>query len=129
MKPTIATILIGLGLCMSASAQTTRLFIQEHIKTVVTNNSHCDTYGNCYGGVHEHERNVSAEATKTFMDKCPAVTITNEPSASDYTLAIAKGSSTLYNAKGDAVYASPAKFKVNNLVKDVCGYIEQHPMK
>ena len=58
-----------------------------------------------------------------FMKSCPAVTVTDNREAADFVLRINGGSSTLFKQNGDVAYVSPAKFRVSNLVKDVCGYI------
>ncbi len=105
------------------SAPTKRLYIEEKVKTVAGTSVHCDNYGNCYGHNNTTTRNESLEATHMFMKSCPAVTVTDNREAADFVLRINGGSSTLFKQNGDVAYVSPAKFRVSNLVKDVCGYI------
>jgi hypothetical protein len=123
----LVALLFVFPLVSSAQHQATRLYVEERIKTAVGASTHCDAYGNCYGGANVRERNVSAELTRGVMEKCPqAITMTDNREAADYVLRIAPGSSTLYNAAGDAVYVSPTRFRVKNLAKDVCGYVQTH---
>ncbi len=103
---------------------TKRIYIEERIKTTTGTHIHCDDYGNCYGHDTTHTRNVSLEATQGFVKSCPAVTVTDNREAADYVLRIDTGHSTLYKQNGDVAYISPARFKVSNLVKDVCHYVQ-----
>jgi hypothetical protein len=102
---------------------TKRLYIEERLKTTSGASVHCDNYGNCYGHSGSQTRNVSLETTKEFVKSCPIVTVTDNREAADYVLRINIGSSTLYKQNGDVAYVSPAKFRVTNLVKDVCNYL------
>jgi hypothetical protein len=105
-----------------------RLYIEERIKTTTGGSVHCDTYGNCFGHSGTNSRNVSLEVTKEVMKKCPTTLIvTDNRELADYDLRISPGSSTLYRQNGDVAYVSPTKFKVSNLAKDVCTYVEAHP--
>jgi hypothetical protein len=104
-----------------------RIFIEPYTIGGAVGSAHSDAYGNTYGSASSTGRNISAEATEGFMKNCPAVTVTNDRDAADYVLKPNKGSSTLYQKNGDAVYVSHAKMKVSNLVKDVCGFIKEHP--
>jgi hypothetical protein len=106
---------------------TKRLFIADYVINGAVGSAHTDSPGNTYGSATAVGRNISLEATKGFMKNCPVVTVTNDSNAADYVLRPNKGSSTLYKKSGDVVYVSPAKVKVSNLVKDVCGYIQSHP--
>jgi hypothetical protein len=103
------------------------LFIADYVINGAVGSAHTDSSGNTYGSATAVGRNISLEATKGFMKNCPVVTVTNDSNAADYVLRPNKGSSTLYKKNGDVVYVSPAKVKVSNLVKDVCGYIQSHP--
>jgi len=134
MKP--ATVLLSLCFAISVLAQTPqtqppqppptkRLFIADYIITGVFGSAQT-TYGSTVGGAAVVGRNISLEATDGFIKNCPAVTVTSDQDAADYTLRPNKGSSTLYKKNGDVVYVSHAKVKVSNLVKDVCGYIKSH---
>jgi len=67
------------------------------------------------------ERVVSA-ATKEFIKSCPTVLITTDQAAADFTLIMHGGNSTLYNKEKSAVFVSTARWKMSNLVKDVCTY-------
>lgn len=108
--------------------QAKRLYVEDRTKTVSGASVHCDTYGNCYGSQGTRTVNVSLEVTREIMKKCPsAVIVTDNHDAADFDLRISPGSSTLYKQNGDAVYISPTRFKVSNLAKDVCGYVESHP--
>ncbi len=102
-----------------------RLYIEQRIMRGATGSITC-TNGNCNGSSVELSRNLSLQATKGFVKSCPAVTITDNREAADYVLQIDRGDSTLYAKNGDVAYISPAKFKVSNLVKDVCSYITNH---
>jgi hypothetical protein len=106
---------------------TKRLFIADYVINGAVGSAHTDSSGNTYGSAAAVGRNISLEATNGFMKNCAAVTVTNDRDAADYILRPNKGSSTLYKKNGDVVYVSPAKVKVSNLVKDVCGYIQTHP--
>jgi hypothetical protein len=116
--------LMLLATAFGQNAPNRRLYIEERIKIISGASTHCDDYGNCYGHGTTRERNVSAELTREILTKCPdVITVTDNRDAADYVLRIAPGSSTVYNANGDAVYISPAKWKVKNLAKDVCQYV------
>lgn len=104
-----------------------RLFIADYVINGAVGSAHTDSSGNTYGSATAVGRNISLEATRGFMKNCPVVTVTNDSNAADYVLRPNKGSSTLYKKNGDVVYVSPAKVKVSNLVKDVCGCIQTHP--
>jgi len=122
---------VALLMAASAFAQTDalatkRLYIEERVKTTTGTSVNCDNYGNCYGHNTTHTRNVSLEATQGFVKSCPVVTVTDNREAAEYVLRIGTGNSTLYKRNGDVAYVSPAKFKVANLVKDVCSYIQAH---
>lgn len=110
----------------TASTAPKRLYIEERIKTTTGTHVNCDAYGNCYGHTTTHTRNVSLEVTKEMTKHCPVVTVTDNVQTADYVLRISPGDSTLYNQHGDVAYISPTRFRVSNLVKDVCGYIQAH---
>jgi hypothetical protein len=101
-----------------------RIFIEERVKTTTGASVHCDASGNCYGSGSMRSRSVSLEVTRDLTKSCPAVTVTNNRDAADYVLRISPGSSSLFKQNGDVAYVSPARFKVSNLAKDVCGYIQ-----
>ncbi len=104
-----------------------RIYVEEHIKTTAGGSTHCDTYGNCYGSTGTHSRDVSLEVTRELVKKCPdLLTVTDNLEASDYTLRISPGSSTLFKQNSDVAYISPTRFKVSNLAKDVCSYVHDH---
>jgi hypothetical protein len=105
---------------------TKRLFITDYIIAGVFGSAQT-TNGSTVGSAAVVGRNISLEATEGFVKSCPAVTVTSDKDAADYTLRPNKGSSTLYKKNGDVAYVSHAKVKVSNLVKDVCGYIKAHP--
>ena len=107
-------------------SQSSRVFIEERLKTASGTSVHCDAFGNCYGHNTSITRNVSLEVTRELTKNCRAAIVTDNREAADFVLRIATGSSTLYRANGDVAYISPARFKVSNLAKDVCGYIETH---
>lgn len=105
-----------------------RLYIEERVKTVQGSSLHCDNYGNCFGHNSSRERNVSLEVTREVMKQCPSVLIvTDNFGARDFDLRISPGNSTLYRANGDVAYISPARFRVPNLAKDICGYARANP--
>jgi len=105
-----------------------RLYIEERIKKTTGTSVHCDSYGNCFGHEGDRSRNISLEVTREVMKKCPSVlNVTDNRDAADYDLRISPGSSTLYKQNGDAAYVSPTRYKVSNLAKDVCEYVESHP--
>jgi len=109
---------------VQSSSLPKRVYIEERLKVIGAANAHCDAYGNCYGTSTAHVRNVSLEVTRGFMKHCPSVvSVTDNKDAADYSLRIAAGSSTLYSRTGDAVYVSPTRWRVSNLVKDVCGFL------
>jgi hypothetical protein len=53
--------------------------------------------------------------------------VTDNREGADYVLRINGGSSTLYKQNGDVAYVSPEKFKISNLVKDVCNFVNSQP--
>lgn len=108
------------------SPKTKRIFIGPYVIGGVVASTHADSSGNAYGSAGVVGRNITMEATGEFVKHCPVVTVTNDRGAADFILQPNKGSSTLYKQNGDVVYVSPAKVKVSNLVKDVCGYIQKH---
>ena len=108
--------------------QARKLFIEERIMTTTGGSVHCDDYGNCYGSSGTSSRDVSLEVTRAVMKSCPSLlTVTNSKDAADFDLRISPGSSTLYKRNGDVAYISPARFRVSNLVKDICAYASTHP--
>jgi hypothetical protein len=108
-----------LFVCLSfsriASTQTApkKLYIEERIATSCSG-------GNC------GQRNLSLAATKEFLKSCPSVGITDNKDVADFALKIATGSSTLYSKDGDVAYISPARYRMHNLVKDVCNFVNSH---
>jgi hypothetical protein len=109
----------------TATPAATRLYIEQRIVNGATGSITC-VNGTCNGGSVALSRNLSLQATKEFVKSCPAVTITDNREAADYLLRIDRGDSTLYRRNGDVAYISPAKFKISNLVKDVCTYVRDH---
>jgi hypothetical protein len=125
MKLLICILISTATMAGQATSSPKRIYIEERIKTVAGASSHCDTYGNCYGTAGKNERNVSLEATREFTKRCPnLVIITDNRDKADYDLRISPGNSTLYKSDGDVAYTSPTKYRVGNLAKDVCSYIE-----
>jgi len=123
MKQILILSLIAAAPALAASR---RIYIEEYLRSGAIASVNCSTPGSCVGVAGASRRNVSLEATKGFTKNCPAVTVTDNRQAADYTLRINPGSSTLYKQDGDVAYISPAKVKVSNLVKDVCDYVKAH---
>ena len=117
---------ISVVLAQPPAPTTNRLYIEERVKTTTGASVHCDTYGNCFGHNTSTTRNVSLDVTRDLMKTCRSVIVTDNRKMSDYVLRITPGSSTPYRKNGDVAYVSPARFKVSNLAKDVCRYIESH---
>ena len=125
MKAVLAFVVVA-GVSAPTQSPTTRIYIEERVKTTSGLNIHCDAFGNCYGHNTSTTRNVSLQVTRVLMKTCRLVTVTDNRDAADYVLRISPGSSTIYQQDGDVAYVSPARFKVSNLAKDICGYIETH---
>jgi hypothetical protein len=126
-------VLLSAGCCWAQTPpqpqpQPKRLYIEERIKTNTGSSVHCDTYGNCFGHSGTNTRNVSLETTREVMKRCPTVlTVTDNHEAADFDLRISPGSSTLYRQNGDVAYVSPTKYRVANLAKDVCAFVQSNP--
>lgn len=101
------------------------LYIEPFLLSSVVGSANC-VGGACLGSGTGLRRDLSLEATKGFTKNCPAIAVTNNRESADYTLRISPGSSTLFKQNGDVAYISPAKRRVANLVKDVCGYVKEH---
>src|SRR5436190_21488508 len=125
MKPILALVVVA-GVSTPVQSPATRVYIEERLKTTTGVNVHYDAFGNCYGHNTSTTRNVSLQVTRVLMKTCRSVTVTDNRDAADYVLRISAGSSTLYQQNSDVAYVSPARFKVSNLAKDICGYIETH---
>jgi hypothetical protein len=119
-------IMLALLLQPITPSTTARVYVEERVNKASGVNVHCDAYGNCYGQNTSRTRNVSLEVTRELTKTCHAITVTDNRDAAGYVLRIEPGSSTLYRKNGDVAYVSPARFKVSNLSKDVCGYVESH---
>lgn len=120
MRYLIALLIVAAPLAAQSSK---RLYIEERVIEHAGTNVHCDDAGNCYGHSATHERNVSLEATRDFVSSCPAVAVTDNRDSADYVLRITPGASTVFAKNGDVAYVSPAKFKLGNVVKDVCKFV------
>ncbi len=108
--------------------QPKRIYIEERIKTSSGNSVHCDAYGSCFGHATSSTRNVSLETTREIMKQCPIIlTVTDNREAADFDLRISPGSSTLYKQNGDIAYISPTKYRVSNLAKDICAFVQNAP--
>lgn len=68
---------------------------------------------------------VSLALTREFIKNCPAVAVTNQKKTADYVLRVGAGDSILFNKQGDVAYTSPARFRVKNLAKDVCSFLNR----
>jgi hypothetical protein len=79
-----------------------------------------------YNGPGGDGDRVTNAATKEFLKNCPTVVITSTLDAADLSLNVLGGKSTLSNKEGSVVYVSTARFKMGNLVKDVCNYVNSH---
>jgi hypothetical protein len=126
----VAAVVVALNLSVGtaiAQSAIARIYIEERVQKIGAVNVHCDAYGNCYGQNTSATRNVSLQVTRELTKTCRAVMVTDSREAADYVLCIAPGASTLYQQNGDVAYVSPARFRVSNLAKDVCGYISSHP--
>jgi len=68
------------------------------------------------------------DVMKNLTDKCPNVSITNEPKQSDFMVEarwVGRYEFTVYKHGGDAVYGTQTTL-LHNAVKDVCHYINSH---
>lgn len=73
----------------------------------------------------EQEMSFTPKIMRAF-EKCREVTFTTDKSNADYVLNPQPKGSILSLGSGDVVYISPA-MTLHNMVKDVCGYIKNHP--
>lgn len=126
LLPLVACGLTVSAVVLSSQGPINRVYIEERVKRTSNTNLHCDASGNCYGQNTTTTRNVSLDVTRELTRNCSAVKVTDKREVADYVLRISPGSSTLYLKNGDVAYISPARFRVSNLVKDVCRYVESH---
>jgi len=125
MQP-VVLLLVVVGTIVVAQSSTTHVYIEERVTKTTGVNVHCDTFGNCCGHNTSTTHNVSLQVTRELVKTVHEVTVTDNRDAADYVLRISPGNSTLSRRNGDVAYISPARFKVSNLAKDVCGYVEAH---
>ncbi len=90
------------------------------------------------GGVQGGARPQTAEIIKTFMQRCPAVTITGNRQKADYVvrldheggkqLVMRDNKVVIYNSDDDVVYSNSTR-TLGNAVKDACSAIAAQPHK
>ena len=87
-----------------------------------------------FGGGGGGARPQTAEITKTFRERCPSLTVTNDKDKANYVvlldheggkpLFLRDNKVVIYNKEGDVIFSNSTR-SLGNAVKDACVAIEQ----